>query len=70
MSGKDDGRTKKNSAAGDRTEIQSKKKKKTFNTVLFDKVYDEVNATVDIFYNKSSKWKNIIHADTCLYDSI
>ena len=59
-------RKKRKISALDRTRKKSKKKKNTFQTVIFDKGYDEANATEKSFHKKDIKWRTIIQTVTCL----
>ena len=49
----------------DSTKKQLNNKKETFQTVLFGEGNYKATATSKSLYNRESKWKTIIHADTC-----
>ena len=49
----------------DSTKKQLNNKKETFQTVLFGEGNYKATVTTKSLYNKESKWKTIIHANTC-----
>ena len=68
--GEDYDREKSNSTDAARKKKQGKNKKKNLQNFLLDKGDDEANATEKRLNKKGSKCRTIIHADTCLTDSI